>query len=169
MAQTELQIGDAEEQSTDDLVCNPEKPDENIPLFSKQLERFMEIVMEGFDNLNSKIHSENSNLAENLKATSKIQAENSRWVKEIERNNKILSENLSKQFRKNEKIRSEFSSKLEVEVTKFQKDLDKLPCDTATGVLSVRNSMENVCEKVDKLLTGHIEETDGRIGRITEN
>lgn len=28
--------------------------------------------------------------------------------------------------------------------------------------------MENVCEKVDKHLTGHIEETDGRIGRITE-
>jgi hypothetical protein len=33
-------------------------------------------------------------------------------VGETERNNKILSENLSKQFRKNEKIRSEFSINL---------------------------------------------------------
>lgn len=56
MAQTELQIGDAEEQSTDNQFINLAKPDENIPMFSKQLEKFMEIDMKGFDNLNSKIH-----------------------------------------------------------------------------------------------------------------
>ena len=127
----------------------------------------MQIIMKGFINWNLKIHSENSNLAENLKE--KIQAENSRWVEEIENNDIRLSEALKQKQRKNEKkIWAEFSSNLEVEVTKFQKVMDKLPSDTAIGKLSVRNSMENVCEKVDKHLTGHIEETDGRIGRITE-
>jgi hypothetical protein len=56
VAQTELKIGDAEEQSTDNQVYKPEKSDDNIPVFSKQLEKFMEIDMKGFDILNSKIH-----------------------------------------------------------------------------------------------------------------
>ena len=52
------------------------------------------------------------------------------------------------------------SSKLEGEVTKFHKAMDKLRSDTATEIISVSNSMEAVCEKLDDRLTGHIEETD---------
>jgi hypothetical protein len=90
-------------------------------------------------------------------------------VEQIESNNKRLSETLTKKFREeNEKLRAEFSSKLEGEVTKFQKGMDKLRSDTAIEILSVSNSMEGVCDKLDDRLTGHIEETDKCINRITE-
>ena len=76
---------------------------------------------------------------------------------------------MTKQFREaNEKLRPEFSSKLEGKVTKFQKTMDKLCSDTAIEILSVSNSMEGVCEKLDDWLTGHIEEMDRCIERITE-
>jgi ferritin-like metal-binding protein YciE len=84
-------------------------------------------------------------------------------------NNKRLSDTLTKQFREeNEKLRAELSSTLEGEVTKFQKVMDKLRSDTATEILSVSNSMEGVCQKLDSRFTGHIEETDRRIDRVTE-
>ena len=59
-------------------------------------------------------------------------------------------------------------SKLEGEVTKFQKAMDKLRSDTAIEILSVSNSTEVVCEILDDRLTGHIEETDRCMDRITE-
>ena len=97
-------------QSPDHQVNNPEKSGDNIAIFSKQLERFMESVREGFDNLKSEIHGDNAKLAENLNA--KIQAENSRLDEQIESNNKRLSETLTKLFREeNEKLRAEWSSK----------------------------------------------------------
>jgi hypothetical protein len=52
------------------------------------------------------------------------------------------------------------SIKLEGEVTKFQKAMDKLRSDTAIEILSVSNSMEGVRDKLDDRLTGHIEETN---------
>jgi hypothetical protein len=104
-AQIEVQIGGEEEQSPDNHVNNPEKSDDNIVMFSKKLERFMESVREGSDNLKSEIHSNNIKLAENLNA--KIQAENFRLVEQIE-SNKRLPEILAKQFREeNEKLRAE--------------------------------------------------------------
>jgi hypothetical protein len=57
-------------------------------MFSKQLEKFMESVREGCDNLRLEIHSDNTKLAETLNA--KIQEENSRLAEQIERNNKGL-------------------------------------------------------------------------------
>jgi hypothetical protein len=52
---------------------------------------------------------------------------------------------LAKQFREeNEKLRAELSSKLEGDMTKFQKAVDKLRSDTAIEVLSVSNNMEGV-------------------------
>jgi len=66
---------------------------------------------------------------------------------------------LTKEFREeNEKLRAEFSSKLEGKVSKFQKAMDKQCSDTAIEILSVSNSMEGVCEKLEDQLTGHIEE-----------
>jgi hypothetical protein len=59
-------------------------------------------------------------------------------------------------------------SKLEGEVTKFQKAMGKLRSDTAIEILSVSNSTEVVCEILDDRLTGHIEETDRCMDRITE-
>jgi hypothetical protein len=58
-------------------------------------------------------------------------------------------------------------NKLEREVTKFQEAIDILPSDTAIGILSVSNSMEGVCEKLDDRLTVNTEETDNRIDKIT--
>jgi hypothetical protein len=52
--QIEVQIGGVEDQSPDHQLNNPDKSDKNISMFSKQLERFMESVMAGFDNLNRK-------------------------------------------------------------------------------------------------------------------
>jgi len=70
-----VQTGGQEEQSPDDQVKNPEKSDDNIAIFSKQLEKFMEVVREGFDNLTLEIHNDNTKLTETLNA--KLQAENS--------------------------------------------------------------------------------------------
>ena len=67
-------------------------------MFSKQLEKFIEIVRESFDNLKSEIHSDKIKLAENLNA--EIQAENFRLVEQIESDNKSLSETLTKQFKR---------------------------------------------------------------------
>ena len=67
-AQIDIQIDGEEEQSTDNQVNNPEKWDDNIVMFSKLLQRFMENVKGGFDNLRSEIHSNNTKLAENLNA-----------------------------------------------------------------------------------------------------
>jgi exonuclease VII large subunit len=136
-------------------------------MFSRQLERFVETVMKSFDNMQSKIHSDISKLIEHVNA--KIEAENSRLVEQLESNNKRLSETLTNQFREeNEKLSAELSSKLEGELTKFQKDMDKLRSDTAIEILSVSKSMEGVCDKLDDRLTGHIEETDRRMNRVTE-
>ena len=67
---------------------------------------------------------------------------------------------MTKQFREeNEKLKAELSSKLEGEVTKFQKAMDKLHSDTDIEILIVSNSTEDVCEKLDDRLTGHIEGT----------
>ena len=45
---------------------------------------------------------------------------------------------MTKQFREeNEKLKAELSSKLEGEVTKFQKAMDKLRSDTAIKTLSL--------------------------------
>ena len=60
------------------------------------------------------------------------------------------------------------SSKFEREVTKFQKAMDKQRSVTAILILSVSNSMEGLCEKLDNRITGHFEETDRRMNRITE-
>jgi hypothetical protein len=46
--------------------------------------------------------------------------------------------------------------------------MDKQSSGNDFEMISVRNSMEGVCEKVDELLTGHIGETDRRTGRIHE-
>ena len=46
--------------------------------------------------------------------------------------------------------------------------MDKLHSYTAIEMLSVNNSMEGVCGNLDDRLTGHAEETDRHIGRITE-
>jgi hypothetical protein len=54
----------------------------------------MENVTKGFDNLNYKSHSDNTNLAENM--NTKTQTENFCLVVEIESNIKILSETLTK-------------------------------------------------------------------------
>jgi hypothetical protein len=74
-AQIDIQVDGEEEQSPDNQVNNPEKLDDNIVMFSKQLEQFMESVRKGFDSLRSEIHSDNTQLAEKLNAI--IQAENS--------------------------------------------------------------------------------------------
>ena len=84
-AQIEVQIGGEEEQSPNNQVNNPEKSDDNIVMFSNQLEKCMESVRKGFDYLKSEIHSDNTKLAENVNA--KIQAENSRLVEQTETNN----------------------------------------------------------------------------------
>jgi hypothetical protein len=90
-------------------------------------------------------------------------------VEQAESDNKRLSETLTKQLRReNEKLNTKLTSKLEGEVTKLQKAMDKLRSDTAIKTLSVINSMEGVCEKLDDRLTGHFEETDRRMDRITE-
>jgi len=59
-AQNEVRIDGEEEQSPDNQVNNPEKSDDNIVMFSKQLERFMKSVKKGFDNFKSEIHSNNT-------------------------------------------------------------------------------------------------------------
>ena len=108
----EVQIGCEEEQSPD----NRGKSDDNIVMFSKQLERFRESVRQGFDNLKLEIHSNNTKVEENLNA--KLQAENSRLFEQIESNNKRLSQTLTKDFREeNKKLSAELSNKLEREVT----------------------------------------------------
>jgi hypothetical protein len=101
-AQIEAQIVGEKEQAPDNQVKNPEESDDHIAIFAKQFERFMESVREGFDNLKSEIHSDNTKLAKTL--ITKIQVENSRLVEQIESDNKRLSETLTKQFREeNEK------------------------------------------------------------------
>ena len=76
---------------------------------------------------------------------------------------------MTKEFREeNEKLRAELSSKVEGEITKFQKAMDKVRSDSVIEIQSVSNSTGGVCEKLDNLLTGHIEETDRRINRISE-
>ena len=67
-------------------------------------------------------------------------------VEQTDSNNKRLSETLIKQFiEENKKLRAELSSKLEGEVTKFQKAVGNLHSDTSIEILSVSNSMEGVC------------------------
>jgi hypothetical protein len=152
VSEIEVHMGGEDEQSSNNQVNNSEKSDGNFAIFARQIEKFMESVIEGFENFQTKIHNDNRRL-----------------VEQIESNNVRLSLTLTKQFREeNEKLRTELSSKLEREVTKFQKDMDKLHSNTAIELLSVSSSMEGVCEKLDDRLTGHIEETDRRINRVTE-
>ena len=161
------QIGNGDRQLPDNQVKSSEQSDDSNITLSKQLQIFMENVMKGFDNLNSKIQSENSVLTEKLNA--KLEAENLRLAAQIESTNKRLSETLTKQFKEEiDKLRGELSCKLEADVTKVQGNMDKLRKDTAVEIVSVRQGMEGMCEKLENRLTGHIEETDQRINRITQ-
>jgi SMC interacting uncharacterized protein involved in chromosome segregation len=165
--QVDVQIDCEVGQSCDNQGNKPEVPNYNTVMLSRQIERFMESVREGFDTLKSEIHNNNSKLEENL--NTKIQGEVSKLVKQIESNNIRLSETLTKQFREeNEKARVEASGKLEGEMTKVQKTMEKMRSETAIEILSVSHSIESVREKLDERLTGHIEEADKRLDRITE-
>src|SRR5215469_834649 len=64
--QLEIPISDEEQQLPDNQVNNPEKSDDINSMVSKQLDKFMETVMRGFENLQSKIQSDNVKLVENL-------------------------------------------------------------------------------------------------------
>jgi hypothetical protein len=165
--QVDVQIDCEAGQSCDNQSNKPDVPDYNFVTLSRQIEKFMESVREGFDTLKSEIQNNNSKLEENL--NTKIQGEVSKLVKLIESNNIRLSETLTKQFREeNEKVRVEVAGKLEGEVTKFQKTMEKMRSETAIEISSVSHNMESVCEKLDERLTGHIEKADKRLDRITE-
>jgi hypothetical protein len=161
------QIGNGDRQLPDNQVKTPEQSDYSNITLSKQLQIFMENVMKGFETLNSKIQSENSVLTEKLNA--KLEAENLRLAAQRESTNERLSETLRKQFKEEiEKLRGELSSKLEADVTRVQGNMNNLRKVTAVEIVSVRKGMEGMCEKFGNRLSGHIEETDQRINRITQ-
>jgi hypothetical protein len=128
--QVDVQIDCEVGQSYDNQGNKSDVPKYDIVTLSRQIERFMESVREGFGTLKSEIHNNNSKLEENL--NTKIQGEVSKLVKQIESNNIRLSETSTKQFREeNEKVRVEVAGKLEGEVTKFQTTMEKMRSETA--------------------------------------
>jgi hypothetical protein len=140
-----------DQQSPNNQATNSEKSDGNFAMFARQLRKFMESVKAGFEDLQTKIHNDNSRLIEQME------------------NNVKLSETLTNKFKdENEKLRAELSTKLTGEVTQFQKDLEKLWSDTTIELLSVSNSMEGACDKLNVQLTSHIKEAERHKSRVNE-
>jgi len=77
---------------------------------ANQIHEFMSTVMKEFDDLKSRMSSENTKLAESITA---IADEMSNKIEIVNQN---LSDSLTKQFRKeNESVKKEFSSRLKSE------------------------------------------------------
>jgi len=83
----------------------------NVVMLANQFHEFMSTVMKEFDDLKSRMSSENTKLAESIKAVA------DEMSTKTEVANQNLSDSLTKQFRKeNESLKKEFSSRLKSEV-----------------------------------------------------
>jgi hypothetical protein len=161
-----MQLDKEDQQSPDNQINFSDESDDLAVMFSRKLEGCLERVMECFDKLQSKIDSDNARLVKDLNV--KIEAGHSQLVKLIESSNKTLSDTLTRKIKKaNEKLRSEWDNKLEGEVTKIQKDMDKMRSDTTIEILSVSNSVDVGYERLNDRLTEHIEGTNKHLDKVS--
>ena len=83
----------------------------NVAMSANQFHKFMSTVMKEFDDLKSRMSSENTKLAESIKAVA------DEMSTKTEVANQNLSESLTKQLREeNKSLKKEFSSKLKSEI-----------------------------------------------------
>ena len=139
---TIVEVNEERTNDIDGCVKDPHNLSENVVISAKQFQEFMNKVMNGFDNLNSRIESENTKLSDSIKAVSEEMSN------KIEIANRNLSDMLTKQFREeNAKLKEELSCKLKSEVLSLTEVINQLRRDTDLEVISLNHSMETVGEK----------------------
>jgi hypothetical protein len=95
---------------TDRQVKGHSDASNKVEISASQFSEFMSNLMKEFDDLKASMRSENTKLAENIKAVAEEMSNR------IEIANKNLSDSLTKQFREeNESLKKEFTSKLKSE------------------------------------------------------
>ena len=123
----------------------------NGVMSANQFHEFMSTVMKEFDDLKSRMSSENTKLAESIKTVT------DEMSTKIEVANQNLCESLTKQFgEENESLRKEFSSKLKAEILDLTEAMNQLRKDTDLEVASLSHSVEAVREKLNDRVNEHM-------------
>jgi hypothetical protein len=119
------EVNEERNNDIDGCVKDPHNSSDNVVISARQFQDFMNQVMNGFDNLNSRIESENTKLTDSIKAVSEEMSN------KIEIANRNLSDMLTKQFREeNAKLKEELSCKLKSEVLNLTEVINQLRRDT---------------------------------------
>ena len=143
----------------------------NAVMSASQFHEFMRAVTKEFEELKDRMKSENSKLAESIKAVAHEMSS------KIEVANKDLSDSLTKQFREeSENLKKEVTSKLKSEVMNMTEAMNRLRKDTDLEVTSIRDSVETVCETLgDKMkenmsvMQTQIDEVSQKVSQEIEN
>ena len=106
---------------TDRQVGGHSDSSNNVVISANQFHEFMSTVLKEFDDLKARMRSENTKLAESIKAVA------DEMSNKIEIANKNLSDSLTKQFREeNDSLKKEFSSKLKSEISNLTEAMNQL-------------------------------------------
>ena len=135
----------------------------NNVLSANQFHEFMSTVMKEFDALKSRMGSENTKLAESIKAVT------DEMSTKIEVANQNLSKSLTKQFREeNESLKKEFSSRLKSEILNLSEDMNQLRKDTDLEVTSLSHSVQTVREKLNDRTNEHMSVAQTQVERVSQ-
>jgi len=141
---TIVEVNEEVNSVTDSQVRGHSDSSINVLISASQFHESMSTVMKEFDDLKARMKSENTKLAESIKAVSEEMS-----IK-IEIANRNLSDSLTKQLReKNESLEKEFSSKLRSEILNLTEAMNHLRKDTDLEVTNLSHSVETVCEKLN--------------------
>jgi len=148
---------------TDRQVKGHSDPSNNVVMSANQFHDFMSTVMKEFDDLKARMRSENTKLAESIKAV----ADEMSTKTEIA--NKNLSDSLTKQFREEiDSLKKEFSSKLKSEILNVIEAMNQLRKDTDLEVTSLSHRMGTVREKLNDRMNDHMSMAQRQIERVSQ-
>ena len=161
---TIVKVNEEVNRVTDRHVKGHSDSSNNVVMSASQFHEFLNTVMKESDYLKARMRSENTKLAESIKAVSDEMS-----IK-IEIANKNLSENLTKQFREeNENLKKEvFFSKLRSEILNLTEAMNHLHKDTDLEVTSLSHSVESVREKLDDRMNEHMSVAQRQIEMVSQ-
>jgi hypothetical protein len=168
---TTVETNDEMHNDIDRYVKDSSNSSDNVVMSARQFQELMSNVMKGFDNLNSRIESENTKLAASIKAVTEEMSN------KIEIANRNLSDMLTKQFREEgAKLKEELSSKLKSEVLSLTEAINQIQDarygyhkqDTDLEVSSLNHSVETACEKMNDRVNENMSVTQKQLQRVSQ-
>jgi phage host-nuclease inhibitor protein Gam len=160
---TIVKVNEETNSVTDRQVKGHSDTSNNVVISASQFHEFMNTVIKEFDDLKARMRSENTKLAENIKAVA------DEMSNKIEIANKNLSDSLTKQFgQENESLKKEFTGKLKSGTLNLTEAMNQLRKDADLEVTSLSHSVETVREKLDDRKNEHMSVAQRQIERVSQ-